>query len=262
VIGLDDSSSTRAQGRGTPLGRSRRALAAWAGAAALSGAAIGGFAIGRGHGGGSTVLPAGTVPPAGREPAGAAARAGGPQLVSGVPVGYSRTRAGAVSAATNYAVVYGGPAMFAPDQRHAIVDTTTDPADRAAQQVQQAALYSATADKFGLDQRGRPITAGVEFVARELPVGARVVAYTPDTAVVAVWEDGLVGLAGTGTTRPVQEGWGTTTVTLRWAAGDWKWVAGSFAAGPTPVIGAQAPSDPQAIADAVDQFGGFSYAGL
>ncbi len=127
---------------------------------------------------------------------------------------------------------------------------------------QQAALYSATADKFGLDQQGRPTVPGVEFVARELPVGACLVAYTPGTAVVAVWEDGLVGLAGTGTTRPVQEGWGTTTVTLSWAAGDWKWTAGSFTPGPTPITGVQTPSDPQTIADAVEQFAGFSYARL
>lgn len=73
---------------------------------------------------------------------------------------------------------------------------------------------------------------------------------------------GLVGLAGSGTTRPVQEGWGTTTVTLRWAAGDWKWTAGSFTPGPTPITGVQTPSDPQTIADAVDQFAGFSYARL
>ncbi len=270
MIGLDDMPHTRVQGADeTPPGRSprRRPLAIGAGAAVLAGVAlVAAYTAGQGHGGGSAVPPAGIVPPAGVVPGGpGATRPGGLQLVAGVPVGYAHTDAGAVSAATNYAIAYGGPAMFVPAQRRIIVDATTDPATRAAQQVQQdqqTALYSATADKFGLDQQGRPTAPGVEFVARELPVGARLVAYTPDTAVVAVWEDGLVGLAGTGTTRPVQEGWGTTTVTLRWAAGDWKWTAGSFTPGPTPITGVQTPSDPQAIADAVDEFGGFSYARL
>jgi len=267
VIDLDDMPHTRVQGADeAPPGRPsrRRPLAIGAGAAVLAGVAmLAAYTAGQGHRDGSAVRPVGIVPPAGVVPGGpAAARPGSLQLVAGVPVGYPHTDAGAVSAATNYAIAYGGPAMFVPAQRRIIVDATTDPATRAAQQVQQTALYSATADKFGLDQQGRPTAPGVEFVARELPVGARLVAYTPDTAVVAVWEDGLVGLAGTETTRPVQEGWGTTTVTLRWAAGDWKWTAGSFTPGPTPITGVQTPSDPQAIADAVDEFGGFSYARL
>jgi len=265
MIGLDDIPHTRVEGADeAPPGRpSRRPLAIGAGAAVLAGVAmLAAYTAGQGHRGGSAVRPVGIVPTAATPSGPEAARPGGLQLVAGVPVGYAHTDAGAISAATNYAVVYGGSAMFVPTLRRAIVDATTDPATRAAQQEQQSALYSATADKFGLDQQGRPTAPGVEFVARELPVGARLVAYTPDTAVVAVWENGLVGLAGTGTTRPVQEGWGTTTVTLRWAAGDWKWTAGSFTPGPTPITGVQTPSDPQAIADAVDQFGGLSYARL
>jgi len=266
VIDLDDMPHTRVQGADEAPGRPslRRPLAIGAGAAVLAGVAmLAAYTAGEGHGSGSAAPPAGIVLPAGVVPGGpAATRPGSLQLVAGVPVGYAHTDAGAVSAATNYAIAYGGPAMFVPAQRRAIVDATTDPAVRAAQQAQQSALYSATADKFGLDQQGRPTAPGVEFVARELPVGARLVAYAPNTAVVAVWEDGLVGLAGTGTTRPVQEGWGTTTVTLRWAARDWKWTAGSFTPGPTPITGVQTPSDPQAIADAVDEFGDFSYARL
>ncbi len=265
MIDLDDIPHTRVEGADeAPPGRpSRRPLAIGAGAAVLAGVAmLAAYTAGQGHRGGSAVRPVGIVPTAATPSGPEAARPGGLQLVAGVPVGYAHTDAGAISAATNYAVVYGGSAMFVPTLRRAIVDATTDPATRAAQQEQQSALYSATADKFGLDQQGRPTAPGAEFVARELPVGARLVAYTPDTAVVAVWENGLVGLAGTGTTRPVQEGWGTTTVTLRWAARDWKWTAGSFTPGPTPITGVQTPSDPQAIADAVDQFGGLSYARL
>jgi len=265
VISLEDQPHTRVQGGPqAPAGRSSRrpVLIGAALAVLLAGSLLGAYGAGGGNDAGQAVWPAGVVPPITTPRDISAARTGGLQLVAGVPVGYSHTQAGAVSAATNYAIAYGGPAMFVPAQRRAIVDATTDPAVWATQQAQQGALYSATADKFGLDQQGRPTAPGVEFVARELPVGARLVAYTAGTAVVAVWEDGLVGLAGSGTTRPVQEGWGTTTVTLRWAAGDWKWTAGSFTPGPTPITGVQTPSDPQTIADAVDQFAGFSYARL
>jgi len=265
VISLEDQPQTRVHGAApAPAGRpSRRPVLIGAGLAVLlAGSLLGAYRAGGDNAAGHAVRPAGIVPPVTTPREVSAARTGGLQLVAGVPVGYSHTQAGAISAATNYAIAYGGPAMFVPAKRRAIVDATTDPAVWATQQAQQAALYSATADKFGLDPQGRPTAPGVEFVARELPVGARLVAYTPDTAVVAVWEDGLVGLAGMGTTRPVQEGWGTTTVTLRWAAGDWKWTAGSFTPGPTPITGVQTPSDPQTIADAVDQFAGFSYARL
>jgi len=265
VISLEDQPHTRVHdGAQAPAGRSSRrpVLIGAALAVLFAGSLIGAYRAGGGNDAGQAVRPDGIVPPITTSRDISAARTGGLQLVAGVPVGYGHTPAGAISAATNYAIAYGGPAMFVPAKRRAIVDATTDPAVWATQQAQQGALYSATADKFGLDQQGRPTAAGVEFVARELPVGARLVAYTPDTAVVAVWEDGLVGLAGTGTTRPVQEGWGTTTVTLRWAAGDWKWTAGSFTPGPTPITGVQTPSDPQTIADAVDQFAGFSYARL
>jgi len=267
VISLEDQPQTRVQGARPPAGRSSRrpVLIGAALAVLLAGSLLGAYGAGGGNDAGRAVRPAGVVPPSTPPREVSAARTEGLQLVAGVPVGYSHTEAGAISAATNYAIAYGGPAMFVPAQRRAIVDATTDPAVWATQQAQQAALYSATADKFGLDQQGRPTAPGVEFVARELPVGARLVAYTADaadTAVVAVWEDGLVGLAGAGTTRPVQEGWGTTTVTLRWAAGDWKWTAGSFTPGPTPITGVQTPSDPQSIADAVEQFAGFFYARL
>jgi len=265
VISLEDQPHTRLPGGPqAPAGRSSRrpVLIGAALAVLLAGSLLGAYSAGGGNDAGQAVRPAGIMPPITTPRDVSTARTGGLQLVAGVPVGYSHTQAGAISAATNYAIAYGGPAMFVPATRRAIVDATTDPAVWATQQAQQGALYSATADKFGLDQQGRPTAPGVEFVARELPVGARLVAYTPGTAVVAVWEDGLVGLAGTGTTRPVQEGWGTTTVTLGWAAGDWKWTAGSFTPGPTPITGVQTPSDPQTIADAVEQFAGFSYARL
>jgi hypothetical protein len=53
---------------------------------------------------------------------------------------------------------------------------------------------------------------------------------------------------------------GTTTITLHWVDGDWKWVAFTQTDGPTPVSGMQTPSNAAEIANAVKEFGGVDYA--
>ena len=187
---------------------------------------------------------------------------GGFQLthqVAGVAVGYPRTEAGVRSAAANYLVAYGSPLVFVPASRHALLTAMLDPAVLASMLAQTDAAFSATADRFGLGQDGQPTIPGVRFVSRTLPVGVRTVSYGPDTAVVSVWAAGLLGLAGGISPLPVTETWSTTTLTLRWVAGDWKWVSFTGETGPTPVPSISTPSGAQAIADAVAGFGGLTY---
>ena len=187
---------------------------------------------------------------------------GGFQLthqVAGVAVGYPRTEAGARSAAANYLVAYGSPLVFVPASRHALLTAMLDPAVRATMLAQTDVAFSATADRFGLGQDGQPTIPGVRFVSRTLPVGVRTVSFGPDTAVVSVWAAGLLGLAGGISPMPVTETWSTTTLTLRWAGGDWKWVSFTGETGPTPVPSISTPSGAQAIADAVSGFGGLTY---
>ena len=187
---------------------------------------------------------------------------GGFQLtyqVAGVAVGYPRTEVGARSAAANYLVAYGSPLVFVPASRHALLTAMLDPAVLATMLAQTDAAFSATADRFGLGQDGQPTIPGVRFVSRTLPVGVRTVSFGPDTAVVSVWAAGLLGLAGGVSPMPVTETWSTTTLTLRWAAGDWKWVSFTGETGPTPVPSISTPSGAQAVADAVSGFGGLTY---
>lgn len=191
--------------------------------------------------------------------AGLTGAAVGPHTLAGVPVGYPDTPAGADAAAANYVVAFASAPMFAAASRHRIIAAVAAPTVVSALQEQYDAAFAATTSRFGLDANGQP-PAGLQFVARALPVGVHTDAYAGGAARVSVWSDGLIGLAGTGSMQPVSEAWSTTVVSLRWAGGDWKWVAASQTDGPTPVSGLGSPSPAMAIAHATGTFAGLRYA--
>jgi hypothetical protein len=177
---------------------------------------------------------------------------------NGIAVQYPHTPEGAQSAAANYSVALGSSEMYATQSRHAIVSTVVDPSVAAAMQSQFDASYGAQASKLGL-VNGKA-TSGLVFVCRPNPIGTKVDAYTADSATVEIWTNGLIGLAGQGSTQPVTEFWFTMTLQLHWSGGDWKVLAYSQVDGPTPVSGNQKASDFGTIANAATQFGGFRYA--
>jgi hypothetical protein len=179
---------------------------------------------------------------------------------NGIPVGYPRTNQGAQSAAANYAVALGSAAMFNTGSRHAIIAAISDPAIGAALQSRLDSAFSpATAAKYGLDAQGTAPT-GLAFISRTIPVGSRTEELTAATARIAVWSNGLIGLAGQGSTQPVAENWFTLTLSLRWVGNDWKLTDYRQQAGPAPVTGDQQAADADQIRSAVEQYGGFRYA--
>lgn len=184
----------------------------------------------------------------------------GAHLVAGVPVGYPHTEAGAQSAAANYLTAYASDRMFTPAERHRIIAAITDPAQTAALTRTADRNFTGAAGRLGLNPQGLPLEAGTTFVSRAVPVGVRTLGYSPALAVVSVWGTGIVGLSGPSSTRPVMEAWSTTTVTLRWAAGDWRWSSFARADGPVPAPGPATPTDQTGIASAIDSYGGLSYA--
>ena len=184
----------------------------------------------------------------------------GVHLVNGIPVGYPRTEAGARSAAVNYRVAWSSTRMFDSTQRRQIIDATTDPASRSGTQGQNDETWVEINRNLGLSADGQP-RAGQVLVSRDLPAGAKTVAYSPDVAVVSIWESYLSGVVGTGTTRPLRDGWETATITLRWVNDDWKQSSWSVAQGPTPRTADDARSDETTITNAVAQYGALSYAG-
>lgn len=214
---------------------------------------------GGGSGGGSSERAGGQgdaarpTAPSGQQPVERAA--------NGIPAGFSQNEDGAASAAANYAVALGGVEMFDPERREAVVAAVFAP-DAVAEQ--EAALAERYSDPdfltgIGLTEDGTA-PEGMTFVSRVLPAGTRVVDYDGETARVEVWYSALFGLAGEESTNPVTESWYTGTYDLVWTGGDWKVAGYSEREGPVPVARDQRASAADEMAEAVEEFGGFTYA--
>ncbi|WP_062217368.1 hypothetical protein [Streptomyces sp. NBRC 109706] len=179
---------------------------------------------------------------------------------NGIPSGFPQTEQGAQSAAANYAVALGGTGMFNPTEREAIVGTIS-----SAETVEQLlASYGADYSEalntdIGLDSEGIA-PEGSTFVNRTLPIGSSVETYSTTTAEVSVWCSGLFGVAGLDSLNPVRTSWFTMHFTLVWEGSDWKVVDTEQTEGPTPVNGDNRVSGAEEIAEAVEEYGGFTYA--
>ncbi|GAB2936352.1 hypothetical protein [Streptomyces mayteni] len=180
---------------------------------------------------------------------------------NGIPVGHPQTEQGAQSAATNYAVALGGTEMFDPQRRPTIVNTVYAPDVAAAQAAEYERTYTDPQflTRIGLSEVGTA-PSGTTFVARVNPVGTNTVEFDGTTARVAVWYSTLFGLAGADSRNPVTEGWYTATYDLVWVENDWKITDFDEQEGPAPVGRDQRASTAEEMADAVEQFGGFTYA--
>ncbi|MDX3357805.1 hypothetical protein PV703_31840, partial [Streptomyces sp. ME01-24h] len=180
---------------------------------------------------------------------------------AGIPTGYARTDQGAQSAAANYAVALGSDGMFDAARRASIIGTVYAPDAAAAQRGALDRVYSDPAflKRIGLDESGLP-PEGMAFVSRTTPVGTRLADFDKDSAVVEVWYSSLFGLAGEGSTNPVSESWYTNTFRLKWVDSDWRIVDFDQKDGPVPVGRDQAASSAEEMSDAVNGFGGFTYA--
>ncbi|MFI1251899.1 hypothetical protein ACH4TY_35145 [Streptomyces anulatus] len=174
--------------------------------------------------------------------------------------GFAHDEQGAQSAAANYAVVLGSAEMFSKESRHQILDTVYSPAAADKLRAPQDQAYSAEfLALLGLDPDGNA-PQGSTFVSRTVPVGTKVLEFDGDTAKVAVWYTGLIGMSGQDSTKPVSTTWKTWTAQLSWSGNDWKVTGASESDGPAPVPGDVAASKSDAISKAVEEYGGFTYA--
>lgn len=181
------------------------------------------------------------------------------RIAAGIPVGYPKTRAGAQSAAVNYAVAYGSADMFVAERRRQIVGAIVERSRREDLLRQLDQAFTAVARGYQLDESGRPPN-GLTFVSRTAPIGVRLVEYGGGRATVEVWTTGIVGLAGEGSPMPVTEAWSTSTVRLEWHDRDWKWVSFVQRDGPVPMSGMQPPSGPDEVVAGVQGFSELQYA--
>ncbi|MCX5421863.1 hypothetical protein [Streptomyces sp. NBC_00078] len=177
-----------------------------------------------------------------------------------VQSGFAHDQQGAQSAAANYAVALGSTGMFQSDSRHAIVDTVYTPTAAAKLQGAMDAAYSTDfLSKLGLDASGNAPN-GSTFVSRTIPVGTKVIQYSDNSAAVAVWYMGLIGMSSQSSTDPVSSTWKTWTFDLQWVNGDWKITTDTQKDGPAPVPGDDKAATSDEISKAIEEYGGFTYA--
>jgi hypothetical protein len=201
---------------------------------------------------------AATTPQAQAGEATATGRVGPSEVVNRVPVGYQHSKAGAVAAAANYAKVLSSELILDKASRRKAIDTLAAPEARARQ---QRAFDRAVASLVkGLGVKDGAAADGTVLL-RAVPVGWRMEAYTGDRATVAIWVTSVAGsLGGPPGGVPVQEGWGTTTVKLRWVGGDWKQLESTTTEGPAPVADAATPTAASQLIPEAQEFKEFTYA--
>jgi hypothetical protein len=183
----------------------------------------------------------------------------GPRRVTnGVGVGYAHTQQGAVAAAANYTRALSSALILDTAQRRAAIDTLAAPEAKA--RLQKTFDQAVASIRAGLGVSG-PAGDGAEVLLRATPVGWRVEQYGKGTARVAIWVTSVGGsVGGSGGSAPVREGWGTTTVTLRWVGNDWKQVASTTTDGPVPIADVAPPTAAGELVSKANEFKEFTYA--
>ncbi|WP_327219535.1 hypothetical protein [Streptomyces cyaneofuscatus] len=175
--------------------------------------------------------------------------------------GFAQDEQGAQSAAANYSVALVSDGMFDKERRREISEAVyaQDVASARMDDLDKVYSQESFLTSIGLNSDGKA-PEGLTFISRANPVGTKIEKYLGDTATVAVWYSALFGLAGEGSKNPVSESWYTTTYELKWVGGDWKVTDFTQKDGPVPVGRDQAASSAEEMAEAVQGFGGFTYA--
>jgi len=181
--------------------------------------------------------------------------------VDGVGVGWPRSRDGAVAAATGYLTgVSSRRYLGDPAVRGRIVRAIVTPDQIAT--VLSPPGGSGAVDRGAGD--GGPYAAALAAPTlsawRYVPVGYRVDSYNGDRAAVQVWAVQVTAAVGSAAV-PATAVWGTTTVPLVWAGGDWKLdVAGMRGQpGPTPASNLDVLSSDLDVVAADRAFAGYGH---
>jgi hypothetical protein len=199
-----------------------------------------------------------TAPPADAPPVLRPAPATGPpglgaaRTVAGVPVGYPRTREGAVAAMAAYGHALADPRIQLDDRRRDAVAAAVG-TERYAQSLRDAEAVFASRRAGPVGQALRP---GARAVFLAVPIAYRMLSYDDSTAVIKSWG---VAITASDTGLSPQASWGTTTTTAVWKRGDWKVDEVSSRPGPAPA-GADAPSTALAFVDALGGLRTFRHA--
>jgi len=179
--------------------------------------------------------------------------AGPTRTVDGIPVGYERSREGAVAAALTYGRVVGEPAFVTDRRRRGriLARIATDEFARRYERAGAGALAQLASTPLyrGLSQGERAIWTGA-------PLGYRVERYSEDEAVVFTWGVAVLG----STAANPQAVFSSSEGLLRWDGGDWKLAGGTDRVGPIPALpeGAR-PSSGSDFTGRLDRLQGLRY---
>jgi hypothetical protein len=171
---------------------------------------------------------------------------GASRMEGDVPVGYARTREGAVAAATNYSGLLAGPLILNPDRYRASERAIAAPSARARVTAEGEQAITAVNDSTQAVAEAR---RGGHVVVRYTPIAYRVTSYDASRATVSIWGLWLVGeedlLAPTQT-------WSTRNLDLEWSGGDWRLAGSGASPGPAPQLGQQATQSPELPSQLID----------
>lgn len=143
------------------------------------------------------------------------------RIVNGVPVGYERTEAGAVEAATNFTRAMASVTDDAEAYREALKTMA------APQWIGQAEEVAENGLEF-LQERYGP---GGSFTFS--PVRYRVVNYSTTASTIQLWG---VTVASGPRVEGIEESWLTATIDLVWISRDWRVSGQQSTTGPTPEL--------------------------
>jgi hypothetical protein len=163
--------------------------------------------------------------------------AGPARMDAGLPVGFAHTSDGAIAAAAAYSALNTEMLFRTEADVRSIARrmATTSAADA----VEQAVLAPFRGTRQGLAAAGLLNPKG-KAMLRSVPIGNRLVSYSPAVARVDVWNVGLVAI-DVAESQPTAL-WQTTSFELAWQNDDWKVSSVKVADGPAPAATKSVPS--------------------
>ncbi len=131
--------------------------------------------------------PSSPTPPDARAPAPSRS---GARAQAGVPVSFPETATGAASAIAAYQRAFADPAILAPAELRARVEAVATP-EYAARML---AVNGPGAEAIAAGPIGIGLAEGVQTIYAAVPIGYRVLAYSPGRAKLRTWGFTLLGL--------------------------------------------------------------------
>jgi hypothetical protein len=163
--------------------------------------------------------------------------------VAGVPVGYPHTRAGAILAMARYQQALSDVAIL----RQGVLERRVEAIATPEFAPTVLALHTPGTRRLSAGGLGQGVRQGVQTLFTAVPIGYRVLSYSPNRARIRNWGFTLLGNASA--VEPAAY-FGVATIEMAWHEGDWKIAHSRAAFGPTPRLATpRGPSDGFSVMD-------------